>query len=72
MTFTKAQAEFIHRELDIEVQDGTSSDLSEEIICEIQDALFDIEAYETNAAEGDELSERGQMAAAIVTAIGNS
>lgn len=65
--FNKEQADFIRHELGYEVE---GVDLNDETLSAIQDAAFDVEIEETIKAGDNELSNRGELAAGIVTLLG--
>jgi hypothetical protein len=72
MEFTKKELAFLEAEFGYEAND--LENMSKESLCEVQDKCFVIEEVETVAAIKDadgDLSERGELAASIVTKIGN-
>jgi hypothetical protein len=73
MEFTEKELSFLETEFGYAVND--LENMNKESLAEVQDKCFVIEEIETVAAikgaDGD-LSERGEMAARIVTKIGNA
>jgi hypothetical protein len=73
MEFTKKELAFLEAEFGYAAND--LENMNKESLYEVQDKCFVIEEIETMAAIKDadgDLSERGEMAASIVTKIGNA
>jgi len=72
MIFNKKQSAFIKKEFGIDVPIDKPCKLSDTELQKLQEDAFDIEAHEINIIDdGDELTERGNIASEIVTMIGN-
>ncbi|WP_312281381.1 hypothetical protein [Oscillibacter sp.] len=72
MIFTQKQSVFIKKEFGIDVPIDEPCKLSDTELHKLQEDAFDIEAHEINIIDdGDDLPERGNIAAEIVTMIGN-